>query len=245
MYLIDIKNENFQKINSEAFFMTEFSWGLDQFSHKREHELPLINWVRDNFLQKDKNFIDIGSYVGGWSWNLANHVNHVYAFEPNIYHYNCLCANIFLKNCSEKITTFNHGLSDKNEDVTYFKRGSQNFYNDGCGGILELPQDKNRNIQKLNIKLKRLDDLQIENIGFMKIDVEGYEKEVLIGAYETLKNSNWPTFHVESWGAESDKTHNSIKLRQELFDYISSINYEIIPIKGYPYDFICTHKSNK
>lgn len=244
MYSIDIKNEVFQKINPDSYFITNyFPRALNEFKNKKEHEIELINWVKDNFLKKDRNFVDVGSYIGGWSWNLANHVNHVYAFEPNIYHYNCLCANIFLKNFSEKITAFNYGLSDKNDEVIYYRR-----IGEGSGGVVELPQDKDavngRVFQELNIKLKKLDDFQIENICFIKIDVEGYEKEVLMGAYETLKNSNWPIFHVESWGDECDKTHNSKKLRKELFDYILSLNYEIIPIRGYPHDFICKYKKN-
>ena len=63
MYLIDIKNQNFQKINSDAYFMTEYHWGLDQFRYQKEHEIELINWIKDNFIQKDKNFVDIGAYI--------------------------------------------------------------------------------------------------------------------------------------------------------------------------------------
>ena len=49
------------------------------------------------------------------------------------------------------------------------------------------------------IQVCKLDDFELENIGLLKIDVEGHEKCVLEGALETLKNSGFPPFVFESW----------------------------------------------
>ena len=68
------------------------------------------------------------------------------------------------------------------------------------------PNNKIDNYKKVPIKMKKLDDIEIENkIKFIKIDVEGHEKNVLQGGIETKKN-NKPVLLVE---IEERHTKNS------------------------------------
>jgi FkbM family methyltransferase len=221
MYLINPK-QKFEKIDNNSFFISDYKWGIHQFNNGM-FENTLINWCR-NELCKDssKNFVDIGAFIGQWSWTIAPNVNHVYSFEPNNHIFNLLCANVALKNLSDKISPINIGLSNENIDnITYYHRFG---FNHGCGGFLKINETSDNNTDITNIfkfNLKRLDDLNIENIGFIKIDVEGYEKNVLQGALQTLKNNDYPTICLESW----DENHgpggeNSIQLRKELFTFI-------------------------
>ena len=70
--------------------------------------------------------------------------------------------------------------------------------------------------------MKTLDELDIANIGFIKMDVEENELYVLKGALKTLAKSNYPTILFES-------NYNN----QELFDYIKEIGYSgIIAVGG-------------
>lgn len=69
------------------------------------------------------------------------------------------------------------------------------------------------------------------NIGFIKLDVEGHEKEVLEGSVETIKRNNYPKILFESWDEHYEKNnYPSIKLRKELFDFIKSLGYNIIKV---------------
>jgi FkbM family methyltransferase len=52
-------------------------------------------------------------------------------------------------------------------------------------------------VQTIDVAVKRLDDLQLDNIGLVKIDVEGHELAVLRGAVDTLER-NQPTIVVEA-----------------------------------------------
>ena len=59
------------------------------------------------------------------------------------------------------------------------------------------PNNKIDNYKKVPIKMKKLDDIEIKNkIGFIKIDVERHEKNVIQGGIKTVKN-NKPVLLVE------------------------------------------------
>ncbi len=234
MYLIQPKNK-FEVLNKDHFFINNPETAL-WFFKDGIPELSLIQWCRDTFAQSDKNFIDIGAHIGTYAWSLASKSKHVYAFECNPEVYNCLCANIYLKGFSSKIEPYKIGLSDHSGIETYYTRSP-----DGGGNGFTLLNDK-KDVTKLKLEVRSLDSYKLDNIGFIKIDVEGHELEVLKGSTETFKINNNPPFIFESWSPT-----DSVKkgLRYNLFDYIKSeMKYTIQNINGYGEMFLAT-KNNK
>lgn len=47
-----------------------------------------------------------------------------------------------------------------------------------------------------SVIIKTLDSYELEDVGFIKMDVEGYEPKVLVGAEQTIKR-HWPVLCVE------------------------------------------------
>lgn len=205
------------------------------------YEERLISWCQSIFIKPDKDFVDIGAHIGTWTMGIANHANKTHAFECNAPVFNCLCANVCLKNISYKVNTHNCGLSNKQGEMTYFKRCPDG----GNNGLTRLTSEDN-SLDTDTVKVFKLDDFNLDNIGFIKIDVEGHEKEVLQGALETLKKNNYPPFIFESWASWRDAAENipSIQLRKDLFEYIKSIGYKIIPVNGWDEQFIAEYDRN-
>jgi FkbM family methyltransferase len=189
-------------------------------------EVNYIHRVIAEFANSEKDFIDIGAHIGTYSWLTSPHFNHVHSFEPNKEVYNYLCGNIALRNQSNKIDTYCLGLSNKEDELIYYQRS-----NDGGGNGFENVKSSEDTTVKGKLKVKTLDSFKFNNVGFIKIDVEGHEKNVLLGAKETLKNNNYPPILFESW-APGEHSHHDIeyvtKLRDDLFKTVKSFGYTII-----------------
>jgi hypothetical protein len=56
-------------------------------------------------------------------------------------------------------------------------------------GTIDPNNDLNgvKEVKTINVETKRLDDYNLENVGFIKIDVEGHELKVINGAMRTIK----------------------------------------------------------
>jgi FkbM family methyltransferase len=177
-------------------------------------ENQLIEWCKQ-FLKKDKVFLDIGAHSGTYSLSLADYCKEVWAFEPQKMTYYSLCGGVALSN-KRNITCKQVGLGSKDQV------GYQNLNivsNDGGGSSLHSTSGI---LCQETIEIVELDSLNIENIGFIKIDVEENELFVLQGARETLRKSGWPTIIFES--------NNE---NQELFNYIQrELNYRLMRISG-------------
>lgn len=238
MYSIN-PGKSFYKVSEDSFFINDYETGKWMFNAGIP-ELDYINWTIENFKNQGKNFVDIGAHIGTWSWSLAPHFNQTYSFECNPEVYNCLCANIFLKNLSMKVTTHQFGISSENIESEYYMRSKDG----GGNGFTYLGESREKdNIGSIIMRLRRLDDLKIKNIGLIKIDTEGHEKEVLMGSLETLKESNFPPIIFESWSERrEDEVHHvpARKLRRELFQYIDEIGYSIFPLRGNDELFLAT-----
>jgi FkbM family methyltransferase len=187
-------------------------------------EKPLILWAKDNFIKPDKNFIDIGAHVGTYAWSCAASSKHTYAFECNPKVFCYLAANTVLQGLENKITLHQTALGDKEGILDYHIRSE-----DGGGNGVKKLSDTDDTLPTQQVRVRTLDSFGIRNVGFLKIDVEGFEKEVLMGAQETLKESGYPPFIFESWG---EWKNGASAIRKELFEYIESTGYRITPIQG-------------
>ena len=100
------------------------------------------------------------------------------------------------------------------------------------GGGSTLHNNNNNILGTEEIEIKTLDSYNIDNIGFIKIDVEDNELNVLKGSVMTLQKSNYPKILFES---------NTIN--ETLFNFLKNLNYNIIEINGYKNMFLAVNKN--
>ena len=179
-------------------------------------ESGLIEWSKQ-FCSPDKIFLDIGAHTGTYCLSLANYSKHVHAFEPQKMTYYSLCGGVALSNL-KNVTCHNFGLGDEEQE------GSMTLHivsNDG-GGSSVVP-DTDTFLDTEEIQIKTLDSMNLENIGFIKMDVENNEENVLRGGFETLKKSNFPSIMFEC----NDREQHS-----SLFDFLENLGYKIVTLMG-------------
>jgi hypothetical protein len=85
-----------------------------------------------------------------------------------------------------------------------------------------------------------IDDLNIQNIGFIKIDVEGAELDVIKGLVCTIQQNNYPPLLFECSMHEE-----YVSIRNRLFEYILTCGYnEIRPIENTDDNFVAIRVQN-
>jgi len=204
------------------------------------YEKSIINWAIDCFVKSDKACIDIGAHMGHYTLNMAHKAKRVYAFECSPKSFNYLCANIALQDLNYSVEKFNVALSNKEGTAKYYIRDKMDG---GANGIAKFDLDDANSTPYVEVPTRTLDSFGLKNIGFIKIDVEGHEKEVLEGAVNTLKENDYPPFIFESWIPNGDESQiPKKKLRDELFQYIESLGYKIVPVSGWPEEFLAVHE---
>jgi FkbM family methyltransferase len=143
---------------------------------------------------KNKNMIDIGANIGIWSIVFSKVLQRdtmIYAFEPQTVLYNCLNRNMIL-NDSNTIVTYNVALSNENKKT--FMNASYDISNNF--GAFRIINTSNSDETLLEIDCNIGDEYNFKNIGFIKIDVEGHEYEVLTGLKNTILE-NMPMIFIE------------------------------------------------
>ena len=172
--------------------------------------------------------LDVGANMGTFSIPLAKANSHMtfHAFEPQRIIYYQLCANTFV-NGLDNLHCHNFGLSNKRDRFELVMPdyavetniGAFSIDNEVRENDYECPSQG----KKETVVVFPLDDGQHKDVRLIKIDVEGHELEVLKGAYKTLKDNNYPPVIFEAWNWKPWY----MKRREELFDYLKEIGYEI------------------
>jgi FkbM family methyltransferase len=123
-----------------------------------------------------KNFttaIDGGANYGIMSYNLNSKFSKIYAFEVDTPVRDCLKKNVE-KFQLDNVVVCDCGLSDKEELVAL------NYLKNTFGTYI------NKEVSGTNI-CKTLDSFELTEVGFIKLDCEGYEPYILKGAEQTIK----------------------------------------------------------
>lgn len=142
--------------------------------------------------------IDGGAHVGSWTMYLSNIFDEVYSFEPNPYNFECLRLNT--ENL-ENVKIFNVALGKEEGEGAYNWGG-----NSGAGYITEGD----------GVKIITIDSLDLPGLDLLKLDIEGFEPQALMGAEKTIKKYR-PTVLVERNGASDRyKTGDAEDVLKEL-----------------------------
>jgi len=192
-------------------------WGEDIYN-LGFYEAGTLKFM-DLILKNSTNtFLDVGANIGLMSLHAAYSLNgkgKVVAFEPVQFFFDKLNTNIKL-NKFQNIQTIKKGVGSVAAKVPIYLDG-------GCPSVISKFRDEKGATEM--IEIESLDEIVIKenitNIDFIKIDVEGFEFDVLKGARKTIANHK-PVLCIEYIKKISDDTFN-VKV---LTEYLKELNSE-------------------
>jgi FkbM family methyltransferase len=172
-----------------------------------------LYWDEDTLLQlkkyinPQKNILEIGGHCGTSTIVYSSFLTSgkCYVFEPQKNLYNLLVHNIEKNRLSDKIIPFNKGV------FCYTGKGNMNNIDlDGGGGIVEKRYTTEKELQcnfggiTLGIKgevidLITIDDMNIDNIGFIHCDAQGSENFLFSSALKTISRDKPVIFYEDNF----------------------------------------------
>lgn len=149
----------------------------------------------EGMIGPDSIVADIGANIGNHTlfFALCCKAKHVHAFEPIRSNFEILTKNIEI-NHLPNVTAHNVPVGRSGERVGI---GSYKITNTGGTTLVAAPTGE--------MVLTSLDDLDLPRLDFVKIDVEGMQREVLLGSVETLRRFK-PAVMVEIRKSEIEDT---------------------------------------
>ena len=198
----------------------------------RQHHLELRSQFRP-FIPSDGVVLDVGAHAGQFTKLFASMVplGHVHAFEPGSYALSILRTVKTLRRLSN-VTVHACGLGDSAAvnvlNVPVKKSGSIGF---GLSFMDDSQQPKRHAISE-DITIRQLDEVvaeyDIQRIDFIKVDIEGSEMRMLVGAREVLSRFS-PAIYVELMNEYLARRGDSI---EKLTDYLADLGYRPVGRSG-------------
>ena len=190
------------------------SWdGLKWFKHDRgicPREKNVLRTIQ-SLTNKNSVFVDVGAHIGFYTIRLALKCKHVHAVEPNPESAYILRRNIELNNI--KNVTVHQCACGKNPSKAKI------YIADTCTTL--IPRTNRKTVE---VNVKPLDSL-VKYCDVVKIDVEGFEEEVLLGAKNLITHVKpiWVIeHHDKGMGIQyyPETKGMSERIRKILSDYI-------------------------
>lgn len=192
----------------------------------------VIAYLTD-IIKSSKTILDIGAHAGSHTV-LYKYINPdciIYSFEPQSMMFNLLQHNIN-KNFFANIKTFNFGVANIETNST------MNGYvidGDNAGQNIQYGTGKRFNLGGLQIgsggeeiKTITIDSLNLDSCDYIKIDVEGFEPLVLIGAEKTIKKFKPVILFESNHKGVSKEIANKFNV-----DYPIKTSFDILKDYGY------------
>lgn len=154
-----------------------------------------------HLLREGDLFVDVGANAGIYTVLAAGAVGSmVVSVEPIPQTFQRLCANIRINSVTDKVAAHNIGLGSK-EAVLRFTSSR-----DTMNKVIE---DSSYDGPSINVPVLPLDTVLKGRVPqLIKIDVEGWESEVIAGAQATLRDPALLGLIVEMNGNEADLNEN-------------------------------------
>lgn len=227
------------KFGSKFILYPEENWPIRWKIEKSAytHEFAAM----DEIVKKNYIVFDVGANTGSISSYLSNKVGDngkIIAFEPFPKTFLRLKNNIALNNF-KNITLEEIALSDsEGKKEFYFNKKNPEL---NSLGIVEFENELP--FETTEVKVSTLDNYcsknNIQVIDFLKIDVEGFEVEVLTGAAELLNNKKIKSIQFE---ISPIPLRCANKSPDDLVNLFNKIDYEIFDFNILTKEFVRIHK---
>jgi len=188
-------------------FKAYYKYRAYKYAKNVTPELNIINKVSD----KNKVSLDIGANLGLFTYFMSKFSKKVYAFEPNPYPLRYLKSVV-----DENVEIIPIAIGDNDGYAKLRIPKNRKGWSSNGASVANI--DINNGIE-YTVEIRKVDTLNIQNIGLIKIDVEGFEIDVLNGSINTLKNQK-PNLIIEN-----EIIHNSRPY--EIFELMEDIGYKI------------------
>lgn len=208
---------------------------LSESSCLLRDELPvIINLAL--LLQRGDSFVDIGANVGVYVCTLARMRKvvdgmHFYAFEANP------DTGARLRAAAEPLGVNVHAvaLSDHNGHLEFVPGAVSNIFT-----TIENASEYNVRSKVQSIPCRRLDEFEIEGDSIvLKVDVEGQEKDVLLGARKLFEANRIKAVYLDNY---KDEVGVETLLRDYGFDFYEGRTLE--PVPGNTYSLLAMRKNS-
>ena len=206
-------------VNTNNFIDAAIYFTGDYEPYLKKHYKQLIN--------PGDYVLDIGANIGFHTMyfaELCGPEGLVFAFEPIQLNYAALLDNLSLNSFSQ-IRTVNAALGNENREIDIHIDPAAT--NPGAYNLLTEGK-KNTSITCLKGDYY-LENVAVKKIDFIKIDVEGYEYEVLKGLKQTISRFR-PSIIFEYDRNYQLKMNADARL---IFDFLKELNYNFFFVDGY------------
>jgi len=229
----------------------KYSHTVERFQLEKEGTIEFANWnnplgIHKTITQQEIDFyrtfarpgsfcIDIGANIGDTTVPMGLAVGSTgltLAFEPNPMVFDVLQANILLNKGKVNIVAVPYAVTEENGEF-YYSSSEASFGNGGVSVNSEEAQkhgkfqlkNKVTGVNLLSYLNEHYQD-ELSRLTFIKIDVEGFDKEV-IKSIGPLIQQYRPVLIAEVFD------HSTVEDRLELFSVVADHNYTLY----YFYDF--------
>jgi FkbM family methyltransferase len=164
-----------------------------------------------HFLRPNDLFVDIGANVGAYSILASAEIKaNTIAIEPIPSTFSILKQNISLNEMESKTKAFNIGVGSKNQKL---------FFTKSLDTVNHV--DYENRIDTIEIEVKTLDYILLNEPSptLLKIDVEGFETEVLLGSENTLKDKNLKAVIIELNGSGKKYSFDDIEIHMKFLNH--------------------------
>jgi FkbM family methyltransferase len=129
-----------------------------------------------SLLDKDSVVVDVGANVGGFTCGIAKFVGKVYSIDPSSKTLEMLNSNLKINNLIN-VSVIHSGAGDVNSEmkIVHTDISSSTHFSTEGEGAGEF------------VKVCKVDDLINDKVDFIKIDAEGMDFQVILGAWEKIK----------------------------------------------------------
>ena len=219
------KSRNHRVIRAKIVFDLDLS-NYNEFCLFYGLPEPSLNYLF-SFIRPDFTILDIGANVGFTTLNFAARCKegYVYAYEPDSLNFSKLERNVSL-NPFFNISMRRKGLGEFAVTPQLMRLNKHH------SGMNRIQSEATEGLESEKIEVVRLDDevavMNPNDVDLIKIDVEGYELDVVRGALETIRKFK-PILFIELIEGNLRQYGQS---SETLFKLVRGLGYRVFDAKS-------------